>query len=158
MRRELATVDPGHPIKRAEALSALLDQGLAGRRLPVVLMLGFGALALLLASVGVYAMFASMAAARQREFGIRMALGSSPRGIARLVLRQGAVWMAVGLLGGCLGILVVARLLGSLLFGVKPFDPVTLSVAVLLMLACAAVALLVPVRRASRVDPLSVLR
>jgi ABC-type antimicrobial peptide transport system permease subunit len=103
-------------------------------------------------------MFANMAAAREREFGVRVALGSSRTRIATLVLRQGGTWMAAGLLGGALGVLAVARFLRELLFGVRPFDPVTLVAATLVLLACGAVALLVPVRRATRVDPISALR
>jgi hypothetical protein len=157
-QRALAAIDPGLPLHNATTLRALLADGLAGRRLPVVLMTAFGGLALLLASVGVYAMFTGMAAAREREFGVRVALGSSRRAIAALVLRQGVVWMAVGLAGGAVGVVMVARLLRSLLYGVTPFDPVALGVAVVMLLACGTVALLVPVRRATRVDPITVLR
>jgi predicted permease len=157
-QRELAALDPGVPVNRAVTLRALLAEGLAGRRLPVVLMAAFGVLALLLASVGVYAMFASMVAAREQELGVRVALGSSRRAIAGLVLRQGALWMAVGLAGGALGVVGVALLLRGLLYGVSPFDPVALAAAVLALLACAMAALIVPVRRATRVDPVRVLR
>ena len=158
VRRELAAIDPSVPIEDATTLRAMLTDRLADRRLPVVLMSAFGALALLLASVGVYAMFAAMAAAREREFSVRIALGSSRRGIATLVLRQGGVWMAVGLVAGALGVVLVTRLLRGLLFGVSEFDPVALGVAVMLLLLCGTVALLVPVRRATRVNPISVLR
>ena len=103
-------------------------------------------------------MFASMAAAREREFGVRMALGSRPRAIAGLVLRQGAGWMAAGLAGGALGIVLVVRLLRDLLYGVPPFDPIALGVAVAILVGCATVALLIPVRRATRVDPMVALR
>ena len=139
-------------------LSAYLSDGLASRRLPVVLMTGFGVLALLLASVGVYAMFAAMATAREREFGVRVALGSTRQGIAVLVLRQGAAWMAVGLAIGLVGVSFVGTMLRNLLFGVKPFDPLTLAVTALMIVACASIALLAPVRRATRVDPISVMR
>jgi hypothetical protein len=158
VRRELSALDPGIPLHDVTTLRARIDKGLAGRRLPVVLMTAFGALALLLASVGVYAMFASMAAAREREFGVRVALGSSRRAIAALVLRQGGVWMAVGLIGGAVGVVVVSRLVRDLLYGVAPFDPLTLGVAAATLVACGAVALLVPVRRATRADPVAVLR
>jgi ABC-type antimicrobial peptide transport system permease subunit len=124
----------------------------------VLLMTAFGALALLLASVGVYAMFASMAAAREREFGVRAALGARPGEIARLVLRQGGAWMALGLAGGAVGVVLVSRLVRGLLYGVAPFDPVALGLALTLLLACATVALLGPVRRAARVDPITTLR
>ncbi|MDQ3951061.1 MAG: ABC transporter permease, partial [Gemmatimonadota bacterium] len=158
VRRELSALDPGIPIHDVATLRARIDERLISRRLPVVLMTAFGALALLLASVGVYAMFASMAAAREREFGVRVALGSSRRAIAALVLRQGGVWMAVGLAGGAVGVVIVARLVRGLLYGVPPFDPVALGVAVATLLACGTVALLVPVRRASRADPIAILR
>jgi ABC-type antimicrobial peptide transport system permease subunit len=140
------------------SVEAMLAEGLAGRRLPVALMTGFAALALLLASVGVYAMFAAMAAAREREFSVRLALGSSRRGIATLVLRQGAVWMAVGLAGGAVGVVLVTRALRGLLYGVSQFDPVALGIAVMMLVLCGTVALLIPVRRATRVDPIGVLR
>ena len=139
-------------------LQMVLGEGLTGRRLPVMLMTAFGALALLLASIGVYAMFASVAAAREREFGVRMALGSRPRAIAGLLLRQGAGWMAAGLAGGAIGIVIVVRLLGDLLYGVRPFDPITLAIAVAILASCAAAALLIPLRRATRVDPATALR
>jgi putative ABC transport system permease protein len=158
VERELARLDPGVPAGRTETLRAIIGEGLAGRRLPVMLMSAFGALALLLASVGIYAMFASMAAAREREFGVRMALGSSPRAIAALVLRQGGVWMGVGLAVGAVGVVLVVRMLRELLFGVAPFDPIALGLATLALLACATLALLGPVRRATRVDPAEVLR
>jgi predicted permease len=157
-RRELAAADPGVPMRDATPLRAFLSDRLTGRRLPAVLMVAFGVLALLLASVGVYAMFAAMAAAREREFGVRVALGSSRGGIAALVLRQGATWMMAGMVGGAAGIVVVARLVRDLLYGVRPFDPIVLGVSVLVLLACAAVALMVPVRRATRVDPIATLR
>jgi len=158
IQRTLAEIDPSLPMHNVTTLRAVLADGLAGRRLPVVLMAAFGGLALLVASVGVYAMFAAMAAAREREFGIRMALGSGRSAIATLVLRQGGVWMLAGLVAGAGGVIVVARLVRSLLVGVAPFDPVALGLAVLTLLASGTVALLVPVLRATRVDPISTLR
>jgi ABC-type antimicrobial peptide transport system permease subunit len=121
-------------------------------------MTGFGVLALLLATVGVYAMFASLAAAREREFGIRLALGSRPSAIAALVLRQGAAWMAAGLAVGAIGIVVVVRLVRDLLYGVPPFDPMTVGASVAVLVACAAIALVIPLRRATRVDATAALR
>ncbi|HKH91306.1 MAG TPA: ABC transporter permease [Gemmatimonadaceae bacterium] len=157
-RRELAAIDRAVPVRDAGTLESIVTDRLAARRLPVMLMTAFGALALLLASVGVYAMFASMAAAREREFGVRIALGASRRAIANLVLVQGGVWMLVGLVAGAGGIVVVARAVRGLLYGVQPFDPATLVAVVLTLVACGTLALLGPVRRATRVDPISVLR
>jgi putative ABC transport system permease protein len=158
VERELAALDRSLPLQRVASLQAVLEDGLADRRLPVVLMTAFGGLALLLSSMGVYSLFASMTAAREREFGVRLALGSRPRAIAGLVLRQGAGWMAAGLLLGTFGIIVVARLVRELLYGVPPFDPLTIGTSVAVLMACAAVALLVPLYRATRVDAVVALR
>lgn len=158
VEREVAALAPAVPLDRPMTLRAVLGERLASRRLPVILISAFGALALLLASVGVYAMFSSMAAAREREFGVRMALGSRPRAIAGLVLRQGAGWMAAGLAGGVVGIILVVRLVRDLLYGVPPFDPITLGLSVAILMGCATLALLIPLRRATRVDPSAALR
>ena len=155
---ELAAVDPEVPVKSISTLNDVLGAGLAGRRLPVVLLSGFGMLALVLVSVGVYAMFATLAAAREREFGVRVALGSSRGAIAGLVLRQGAAWMVLGLALGAFGAAVVGRLIRGQLFGVQAFDPLALGAAVVVLILCAAVALYVPVRRATQTDPILVLR
>ncbi|HEX8454686.1 MAG TPA: ABC transporter permease [Longimicrobium sp.] len=157
-RRALAALDPDVPLRDPAPLSTIVAERLSGRRLPMLLMTGFGALALLLASVGVYAMFAAMATAREREFGVRVALGSTPGAIAALVLRQGGTWMAAGLLAGALGVVAVGRMVSNLLYGVVPLDPIALGLATLVLLACATIALVVPVRRATRVDPISILR
>jgi predicted permease len=158
VRAALKSVDPALPMYDIKTYDDVVSEGFAARRLAVLLMGSFGVLALLLASVGVYAMFTSMAAAREREFGVRIALGGSRSSVAGLVLRQGGQWMLVGLAIGAAGIFVAARLVQSQLTGVPPFDPFTIAAAVLVLLVCAGVALLVPVRRASRVDPISVLR
>ena len=158
VRNALAEHDASLPLKEATPLPSVIAEGLSGRRLSVLLMTAFGVLALLLASVGVYAMFAAMAGAREKEFGVRMALGAQPSGIAALVLRQGGAWMLAGLAGGALGIALMVPLLRGLLYGVQPFDPVSLAAAVLALMLCGTIALLVPVRRATRVDPITVLR
>ena len=158
VRATVKSIDAGLPLHSVKTYDEVLSEGFAARRLPVLLMGAFGVLALLLASVGVYAMFTSMAAAREREFGVRIALGGSRGSVAGLVLRQGGMWMAVGLAVGAVGIYVAATLVRSQLAGVPAFDPMTIGAAVLVLLACAGIALLVPVRRATRVDPISVLR
>jgi ABC-type antimicrobial peptide transport system permease subunit len=158
LQREVAALDRWLPVQQPMTLEAAVGEGLAARRLPATLLGAFSALALLLASIGVHAMFASMAAAREREFGVRMALGSRRRAIAGLLLRQGAGWMAGGLAGGALGILVMVRLLRGWLPGVPPFDPLATGGALAILLGCAALALLVPLHRATRVDPVAALR
>jgi predicted permease len=158
VERTLAALDRGLPLQRPETLESVVGRGFTGRQLPAFLMIAFGALALVLASVGIYAMFANLTASRAHEFGIRMALGSRPREIVLLVLRQGAGWVALGLAGGTLGVMTLARFVRGLLYGVTPFDPLTMSLVLALLLACAATALLVPLRRATRVDPTIALR
>jgi predicted permease len=156
--RELAALDAGLALQLVTPLHDAVGAGLASRRLPVLLMTAFAVLALLVASVGVYAMFASMAAAREREFGVRMALGSERRAIAGLLMRQGGAWMGAGLAGGALGIVLVVRLVRDLLYEVPPFDPITLGASVAILVGCATLALLVPLRRATKVDPAIALR
>jgi putative ABC transport system permease protein len=111
-----------------------------------------------LASVGVYAMFASVTASREREFGVRIALGSHPTEIGTLVLRQAAGWMVIGLAAGAVGVVGIGRGVSGLLYGVTPFDPLTLAAAAGILVACATIAMLIPVRRAVGVDPAAVLR
>ena len=156
--RALAALDPEIPLREQKTLRTWIDERLAARRLPALLMMSFGALALLLAAVGIYAMFASFAAAREAEFGIRMALGSSPRAIAGLVLRQGGTWMLAGLAIGGAGVVVVGGLLRGLLFGIPPLDPVAIGAAAGVLVLSATIALIGPVRRATRVDPNRILR
>ena len=158
IQRAVTGLDAMLPLHQPLALRALLSAGLSGRTLPVMLMGAFALLALLLASVGIYAMFAAMAAAREREFSVRLALGSTRAGIATLVLRQGGAWMVAGLAGGAVGVYVMTRVLRGLLFGVSQSDPLALGLAIVMLVVCATVALLVPVRRATRVDPATVLR
>jgi putative ABC transport system permease protein len=158
VEHELAALDRGLPLDQTMTLRAQIGEEFAARRLPVMLMVGFAALTLLLASVGIYGLFASMAVAREQEFGIRMALGSRPAAIVALMLRQGAGWMAMGLAAGMFGIMVVVRLLRNLLYGVQPFDAIALGGAVAILVGCATVALLIPVHRAIRVDPMVALR
>ncbi len=158
VRKTIAAIDPTLPVYNVATLEDVVGTTFAPRRLPVVLMTAFGALALLLASVGVYAMFATLAAAREREFGVRIALGASRRGIATLIVRQGGGWMLAGLAVGAIGVVFVGRFLRTQLFGVPEFDPLTIGAAVLVLVICAGLALVVPIRRATRVDPITALR
>lgn len=158
VEQELAALNRGVPLEQPMTLDGEIGDAFAARRLPVMLIATFGGLALLLASVGVYAMFTSMGAAREREFGIRLALGSRPNAIGGLLLRQGAGWMAGGLAGGALGIALAVRLLRGLLYDISPFDPIAIGSAVAILVGCATIALLIPVRHATRVDPLDMLR
>lgn len=158
IREVLAAYDPAIPMAGVTTLDEVVREGLAARRLPMTLMLSFGALALLLACIGIYAMFANMAASREREFGVRMALGASRGAVAALVLRQGSLWMGLGLLGGAAGVVVTSRALRSLLYGIAPLDPLAIAAAVAALVLCAALALAIPVHRATRADPAASMR
>ena len=118
----------------------------------------FGALALLLAAVGLYGITAYAVSRRNIELGIRMALGTSPAGIVRLVLSRVVLLVAGGIAAGAVAALWAVSFVGSLLFGVEPRDPATLIGAIGVLAITAAVAGLIPARRATRIDPAQVLR
>jgi ABC-type antimicrobial peptide transport system permease subunit len=153
VRRALAGIDPEVQPYDVFSLPDRIERSLTPRKTPMLLSLGFGLVALLLASIGIYGVLAHQVSQRTREIGIRMALGCDPRGVLALVLREGAVLVVVGLTVGVLGALALQRVIAAHLFGVRPLDPgVMLSVTAVLALAAAA-ACLGPARRAAHVDP-----
>jgi len=139
-------------------LKEQVDQSLLQERLVATLSLFFGLLALLLACLGLYGVMSYDVARRTREIGIRMALGASARCVVRLVLRETLLWVALGLALGLGAALATTRWAESLLFGLKPNDPLTIGLAAIVLLTVAGVAGYLPARRASRVDPLVALR
>jgi putative ABC transport system permease protein len=126
---------------------------LLGRRVPMLLALGFAAVALFLSAVGVYGVLAYQVAQRRREIGIRMALGGSQREISRLVLAESVRMLALGLALGLAGAFVAGRAMRSLLYSVQPADPVVLATVAAVLAAVALVAAQVPASRARRTDP-----
>jgi predicted permease len=118
----------------------------------------FGAVGLLLAAVGVYAILAHSVALREREMGIRMALGAGRPGVLRMVLRQGMTLVGIGIILGLGAAIALTRLLRSMLYGVSPLDPLTLAAGALLISLIALLACYVPARRAAKVDPMVALR
>jgi putative ABC transport system permease protein len=151
-------VDPEQPVYDVRTLDAVVDRSLAPRWLQTTLVGVFAALALLLASIGVYGVMSYAVGQRQREFGVRLALGARRRDIADLVLRRGAALFAWGAALGLLGAAGAVRVLASLLYGVSRFDPVSFAAALLVLLGVSAAACGVPARRAARVDPAATLR
>ncbi|MGH9331926.1 MAG: FtsX-like permease family protein, partial [Vicinamibacterales bacterium] len=131
---------------------------LVGRRFSLVLLAGFAGAALLLAAAGLYAVISSSTSQRTREFGVRIALGAGRREIVGLVLREGLLLSAIGLVVGVGGALWLTRFLRSLLFGVTATDPVTFVAVGCAILAIAIIACYLPARRAIKVDPLIALR
>jgi predicted permease len=136
----------------------IIDGGLFQAKMGVVLLSVFGLLALGLASVGLYGIMAYSVQQRQREIGLRMALGASRTSVLSLILKQGMSLVLAGVLIGFAAALLVGRLLGSMLYGVGANDPISLAAAALVLLTVALLACYVPGRWASRVDPLVTLR
>lgn len=146
------------PVSELASWSALLQASLSGTRLLTVLLGLFAATTLLLGCVGVYGVAAFSVRERFREIGVRMTLGARPEEIRREVIREG-LWLALP--GGLIGLVVAvaaARLLGSVLYGVSPVDPLTLVLTPLLLVSAALIAVYLPARRATRIDPATVLR
>ena len=145
--------DPSVPIVRLREMNAVFDESIRRPRLLAQLLGGFAALALLLAAIGTYGVLSYMVAERRREIGIRMALGAAQTSVVRQVMTQGLTLTGVGILIGLAGAFALNRLIASLLFGVRPTDPITLVSVVATITLVAAVACLLPAWRASRVDP-----
>lgn len=131
---------------------------MASRRFTTTLLGLFGLLALLLASVGIYGVVSYGVAERRREIGIHTALGARPRDVMRMIVGGALRLAAVGMAVGAVAALGLSRLLGSLLFGVGPSDPMTYAGVVLLLSSVVLAACVVPARGALRVDPNTVLR
>jgi ABC-type antimicrobial peptide transport system permease subunit len=139
-------------------MDSVMGDALAEQRFSVVLFAGFALLALVLVAIGLYGVMAQAVAARTREMGVRIALGARPSAVRRLVVMQGAALLGAGLAVGLPAALVSARLLGTLLYGVSPSDPLTTAAVVSAIAAVTILAAYVPARRATRVDPAVVLR
>ena len=157
LRSTLASIDPDLPLSDIQTMTERTSQSLVSQKLAMSLASLFGLIALLLSVVGVYGVLAYVVARRRREIGIRLALGSSPRGIFRLVFGEGLVLVSGGLLLGLLGSVALGRILEDQVYGVRPTDPLILgavafATGIIALLACVS-----PARRATRVDPLTVL-
>ena len=139
-------------------LNEQVDQSLLQERLVAMLSLFFGLLALLLACLGLYGVLSYDVTRRTHEIGIRMALGADAQRVVQLVLRETLGWVALGVTLGLGASLATTRLVESLLFGLKPYDSLTMGLAALVLLTVGAVAGYLPARRAARIDPLVALR
>ncbi len=151
-------VDSNLPVYDVRTLDQVIEIGVGQQRLLMVLLLGFGGLALLMAAVGVFGVTAYTVAQRTHELGVRMALGADGGRVLRLVLSQELRVCAAGIALGLVGALATVGLLGNLLFGIAPRDPSTIAGVTALLLVVTAVACYLPARRATRVDPVQALR
>ena len=158
VREALRSVDPDLPLLQPQTLSTRVAQTVADRRLALVLLAAFAALALLLASLGVYSVMAHLVAFRTSEIGIRMALGASPGVVMRMVLGHSRRLTLVGIGLGLAGGFAVSRLMEQVLFEVDPADPLIYLAVSATLLAVAECASWFPARRATRIDPVVALR
>ena len=158
VREQVQSIDRNLAFIAVNTIGELLDQGLWAPRMGAMLLGVFGLLALLLATVGIYGVLSYSVSQRTQEVGIRMALGATSRTVLGLVVGQGMLLVAIGVGIGLAGSLGLARLLASLLFGVKTSDPATFAVVSLVLAVAAFVATYIPARRATKVDPITALR
>ncbi|HWP69807.1 MAG TPA: ABC transporter permease [Gemmatimonadaceae bacterium] len=158
IRSVVSGVDPGLPIIQLRTMDDVVGASLTRQRFLSLLLGIFAVVALLLAAIGTYGVLSYMVSERQREIGIRMALGAGNGQVIGLVLRQGIGIAGVGIAVGVVGALGLSRITRSLLYGVDPVDPATFGTVVAVIALVATAACLIPMRRATRVDPLTAIR
>jgi predicted permease len=158
MRKAIWSVDPEVPVPAVRMLGGVVEDSVANRRFEMQLLLLFAVSALLLASLGVYGVVTYSVVQREREIGLRLALGAQRKNIYRLVLHDGLVPVLMGAVAGVALAFASARVVSSLLFQVSPYDSAIATGAVFLLLATGAAACLLPARRAASVDPMQMLR
>ena len=158
MRAAIQDIDRNQPVYNLRAMNDVIAASVAPRRTNTVLIALFGALALVLAAVGVYGVMAYGVSQRQHEIGIRVALGAQRRDVVGLVMRQGVLLSLAGIALGLVGAYWLSGLLESLLYGVTTTDRATFVSAPVVLLAVAVAAILLPAMRASRVEPMEALR
>jgi putative ABC transport system permease protein len=158
LEREVRAIDKDQPISDVRTMNEWLADSIARARFATFLLGVFAMVALLLASLGIYGVMAYTVTQRTNEIGIRMALGATRSNVVRLVLKRGVVLALIGVAMGLIGSLGLTRLLGGFLFGVSVTDPAIFGVVPILLLAIAVLAVYLPARRATKVDPLVALR
>jgi ABC-type antimicrobial peptide transport system permease subunit len=157
VRRIVAALDPELPVFATKTMEEWIDESLVTRRWPMLLSLGFGVVALLLSAVGIYGVLAYVVTQRTKEIGIRMALGSTPRSVFELVLKEGLTLIGIGFAAGAAGVFAIRRSLEAQLYGVQLSDPGVLAIAAMLLGTVAVAACMIPARRATRIDPVAAL-
>jgi predicted permease len=158
IRAALRSLDPTLPTGDFQTLNQIVDRAVSPRRFVLLLLGAFTAVALLLASLGIYGVVSYSVSQRTQEIGIRMALGASSKSVRWRVLRKTLVLASLGIAIGAAGSFAMARLIGSLLYGVDPADPLTFAAMTVVLAFIALLAGYLPARRASQIDPMSVLR
>ena len=158
VRRIVREADPSLAITSLQAMTDIVRTSVAPARASMLLLTLFAGIAMLMSAVGVFGVMSYTVNLRAREMGIRLALGARPSEVRRMVVTDGMKQAVIGVAIGLGGAVWLTRLMTTLLFGVRPGDPLTLATVAALLLATAALACYLPARRATRVDPLIVLR
>jgi predicted permease len=158
VRAQVQAVDNEIVAYDVRPMTQVRAESVAQRRFVLLLVGAFGVLALLMAAIGVYGVMALVVSERRPEMGIRLALGATPAAVLRGVMREGLLLAGVGVIAGILAAVLLVPLLGTQLFGVRPFDPATMTGVPLLLMTVALLACLMPARRAMATDPLEALR
>jgi putative ABC transport system permease protein len=158
VRTAIRAIDPNQPLYDVRPMTAVIDRSVEGYRLNAVLTGAFAALALTLAGTGLFGVLSSLALRRRREFGLRLALGATHAQLAAIVLRQGLGRAALGLAAGFGAAWLLTGLLGSMLYGVAPFDGAAYAAVAAVLVGVALAACLLPAWRAARVDPITSLK
>ncbi|MGH7502887.1 MAG: ADOP family duplicated permease [Longimicrobiales bacterium] len=156
--RIIRRIAPGAPIERVMTIAQIKDQSVSPRRLNAVLLSSFGILALIIAAVGIAGVLAFSVSARTNEIGIRMGLGADGGRVQRMILGEGGVLLAIGLVFGLALAILAARVIQGLLFGIEPHDPATFVGVALLMAGIGIAACWIPAVRAARIDPAITMR
>jgi putative ABC transport system permease protein len=156
--RVVRDVDPSVPLGKVGTLAELREESVTSQRINALLVSGFGLVALLIAAVGLAGVLGFSVSQRTNEIGVRMSLGARPMQVRGMVVREGVVLLAVGLVLGALGSVLAARVVEGFLFGITPNDPATLAAVGLLMAVVGVAAAWVPAVRASNVQPVEALR
>src|SRR4029077_9991699 len=151
-------VEPDRPVSGIETMQNIVQDSLGSRSFPTLLLSSFALLALVLATVGILGVVSYSVAQRTHEIGIRMALGARAVDVLKLMVSGSMTWVVVGVAVGVAGSLGLTRLLGTLLYNVKPSNPLLLGTVSLLLTTIGLLARYIPARRAARVDPMVALR
>ncbi len=158
IRQAVQALEPTMPLTNVQTADDLIQQVLWAPRMGAALLGIFGLIALTLAAIGIYGVMSYSVNQRTVEFGLRMALGARPADVLGLVLRQGMLFVAIGLLIGLVAALLGMQMVAALLVGMSATDPLTFALISLLLAVVAGLAGYVPARRATRVDPMVALR
>jgi putative ABC transport system permease protein len=158
IKARIAELDPSQPVTKVRTLEQVIERSSGPQRLLAELLSAFAAAALLLAALGIYGVVSYAVSRREREIGVRMALGAQRRDVLQMIVREGMKLSLLGVLCGVTAALALARLLAGFLYGISATDPLTYALVAVALSLVAALASLLPARRATRVDPAIALR